>query len=219
MMNRHKCARCGLVNVATDETCRRCGEPLTDEPPTEEAPPKRRSLLKRVIWVVSTTVLLLFIAYMSMLITSEDLRYDQRQIVERGIAVLESKGFRKNSFVLKRLTRFRATDSWWNRYLGHRDAYAATNFPFEIVTLYPEFFEVSSDDIERAAILLHESEHLLGAGEERALEVTWRSKTQLGWTESNYTQSRVWNNTKELTQRALPNLFTCGADGKSDCTE
>ena len=220
-MNRNKCGRCGLVNNATDETCRRCGQHLTDEPTSEEVEPtpKRRSLLKRVIWVVSTTVLLLFIAYMSMLVTSEDLRYDRRQVVEHAIAVLEGKGFQKHTFVLKWLTRYRATDSWWNRYLGHRDAYAATNFPFEIVTLYPEFFEASVDDTERAAILLHEAEHLLGAGEERALEVTWRSKARLGWTEPTYIQSRVWNNTKELTQRMVPNLFTCGADGKADCTE
>ena len=99
------------------------------------------------------------------------------------------------------------------------DAYAATNFPFEIVTLYPEFFSASVDDTERAAVLLHEAEHLLGAGEERALETAWRSKTQLGWAGPTYSQSKVWNNTKELTQRMVPNLFTCGADGKSDCTE
>jgi hypothetical protein len=156
---------------------------------------------------------------MSMLVTSEDLHYDRRQIVERAIAVLENKGFQKHSFVLKYLTRYRATDSWWNRYLGHRDAYAATNFPFEIVTLYPEFFEASMDDTERAAILLHEAEHLMGAGEERALEVTWRAKAKLGWIDPTYNQSKVWNNTRELTQRMVPNLFTCGADGKSDCTE
>lgn len=218
-MNRNKCSRCGLVNVQTDSNCRRCGDPLTDQPTTEEQAPKKRSLLKRLIWVVSTTILLLFIAYMSMLMTSQDLRYDQREVVDRAIAVLEDKGFEKHSFVLKRLTRYRATDSWWNRYLGHRDAFAATNFPFEIVTLYSEFFEVSIDDTERAAILLHEAEHLLGAGEERALEVTWRRKAQLGWTGPTYSQSRVLHNTRELTQRMVPNLFTCGGDGTSDCTE
>jgi len=133
--------------------------------------------------------------------------------------VVEAKGFGKHSFVLKRLARYRATDSWWNKYLGHRDAYAATNFPFEIVTLYGEFFDKAVDDTERAAILLHEAEHLLGEGEEQALEFTWRSKAQLGWNESSYGQTKVWNNTKELTQRLVPSLFTCGPDGKSDCTQ
>lgn len=218
-MNRNKCNRCGLVNAAADETCRRCGELLTDQPLLEEDAPKRRGLVKRVVWIISTTVVLLFIAYMSMLITSEDLRYDRREVVERAVAVLEAKGFDKQSFVLKRLTRYRATDSWWNNYLGHRDAYAATNFPFEIVTLYGEFFDKTVDDTERAVILLHEAEHLLGAGEERALEVTWRSKAQLGWNESTYGKTKVWNNTKELTQRLVPSLFVCGPEGKADCAE
>jgi hypothetical protein len=218
-MNRKKCGRCGLVNAAADETCRRCGEPLTSQPLIEEEVLKRRSLLKRIVWIISTTVVLLFIAYMSMLLTSDDLRYDQHEVTDHAIAVVEAKGFGKHSFVLKRLARYRATDSWWNKYLGHRDAYAATNFPFEIVTLYGEFFDKAVDDTERAAILLHEAEHLLGEGEEQALEFTWRSKAQLGWNESSYGQTKVWNNTKELTQRLVPSLFTCGPDGKSDCTQ
>jgi hypothetical protein len=208
------------VNASTDETCRRCGETLNldGEPLIEEVVvEKRRSLLKRATWIAGTTLLLLFVAYMSMLLTSDDLPFEQHQIVDRAITVVESKGFSKQTFLLKRLVRYRATDSWWNRYLGHRDAYAATNFPFEIVTLYPEFFEATTDDLERAAILLHEAEHLLGAGEEKALEATWRNKGKLGWVEANYGQTRVWNNTKELTQRQLPDLFTCGPDGKSDC--
>jgi hypothetical protein len=175
--------------------------------------------VKRIVWIISTTVVLLFIAYMSMLVTSDDLRYDQREVAERAVAVLEAKGFDKHSFILKRLTRFRATDSWWNKYLGHRDAYAATNFPFEIVTLYPEFFDAAVDDTERALILLHEAEHLLGSGEEQALEVAWRGKAQLGWIEPTYGRSKVWNNTKELTQRLVPSLFVCGPDGKSDCAQ
>ena len=218
-MSRNKCKHCGLVNSPIDETCRRCGEPLTDLAETEEAGPKRRSLLKRIVWIISTTVVLLFIAYMSMLVTSDDLRYDQREVAERAVAVVEAKGFAKHAFILKQLTRFRATDSWWNKYLGHRDAYAATNFPFELVTLYPEFFDAAVDDTERAAILLHEAEHLLGSGEERALEFTWRNKEQLGWIEPTYGRSKVWNNTKELTQRLVPSLFVCGPDGKTDCTQ
>ena len=218
-MNRNKCKRCGLVNAARDETCRRCGESLTEQAVADEDAPKRRGLLKRLVWIISTTIVLLFIAYMSMLVTSDDLRYDQREVVERAVAVVDAKGFDKQAFILKRLTRYRATDSWWNKYLGHRDAYAATNFPFEIVTLYPEFFDKAVDDTERAAILLHEAEHLLGAGEERALEVAWRSKAQLGWIEPTYGQTKVWNNTKELTQRLVPSLFVCGSDGKSDCAQ
>ncbi len=131
--------------------------------------------------------------------------------------VLEQKGFGKEGFVLRNLVTYRETDNWWNTYLGHRDAYAATNFPFEVLTLYPEFFANSADDEERAAILLHEACHLFGSGEEAALEYVWRNKQRLGWTADKYSQSRVWNNTRDLTKNLVPKLFQCGPDGKSDC--
>ena len=67
-------------------------------------------------------------------------------------------------FLLDRMTSFRATDHWWNEHVGHGQAYAATNFPFQIMTLYPAFFERSADDVERAIILLHEAQHLRGRG-------------------------------------------------------
>jgi hypothetical protein len=135
------------------------------------------------------------------------------------LIVLERGGFGKEVFVLKRLVKYRQTDYWWNLYIGHHDAYAATNFPFEVVTLYPEFFEVAVDDNERAAVLLHEASHLFGAGEEAALERSWREKKRLGWTENQYGQTKVWSGTRELTMAALPHLFRCGADGKSDCAQ
>jgi hypothetical protein len=102
---------------------------------------------------------------------------------------------------------------------GHKEAYAATNFPFEIVTLYSEFFDVATDDTERAAILLHEAHHLLGSGEEQALESTWRERGRLGWTADAYSGSKVWKNTRELTQNYVPKLFQCGSDQRSDCME
>jgi hypothetical protein len=103
--------------------------------------------------------------------------------------------------------------------VGHHDAYAATNFPFEVVTLYPEFFGAAVDDTERGAILLHESYHLLGSGEAAALEGVWRDKKQLGWTADKYSQTRVWKNTQEATAALVPGLFQCGADAQSDCTQ
>jgi hypothetical protein len=222
-MSRKKCGRCGVVNLATDDLCRRCGASLNGGESAEAVlaatPEKRRSFWRSVIWVAGTTTLILFIGYMSLLLTSEDLSYDQKQTVDRAIALLAEKGFDKQVFVLNRLTRYRGTDNWWNRYLGHRDAYAATNFPFEVLTLYPEFFRDAADDQERAAILLHESYHLLGSGEDGALEGVWRNKQQLGWTGDKYGQTKVWNNTKELTMARVPSLFLCGADGKSDCIQ
>jgi len=156
---------------------------------------------------------------MSLLITSEDLGFDQRQIVQKAIAILGQKNFAREAFVLDHLTTYRETDNWWNRYVGHHDAYAATNFPFEVVTLYPEFFDVAVDDNERAVILLHEACHLFGSGEDAALEKTWRQKERLDWTADKYAQTRVWKNTRELTMNRVPTLFQCGPDGRSDCVK
>ena len=220
-MTRNKCAQCGLVNSAADENCRRCGSVLNIGQPrsveVEAAPQKKRSFLRRLIWILSTTILLLLVAYISLLLTSEELAYERRETVKQAIAVLEQKGFARQAFVLNHLVMYRDTDNWWNRYVGHHDAYAATNFPFEVVTLYPEFFGVAVDDVERAAILLHESYHLAGLGEEAALEGTWRDKQQLGWTADKYGKTKVFINTRELTAAGVPTLFQCGSDGHSDC--
>jgi len=224
--SRRKCAGCGLVNAASDTLCRRCGSPLDDAAPVEQqidpnAPdkpaPKKRSLLKRLTWIVGATLISLLIFYLSLLMTSDGLQADQREAAQKAIAVLEQRGFGREVFVLKHLTVFRSTDNWWNRYIGHRDAYAATNFPFEVVTLYPEFFSVPVDDNERAAVLLHEASHLWGGGEEEALGFAWRNKQRLGWTADRYRQTRLWNATEQLTKAQFPYMFNCGADGQSDC--
>src|SRR6267142_4529297 len=223
--SRRKCASCGLVNTDTDELCRRCGIPLDsdDQPQTLQVEPepgatvKKRSFLKRVSWVMGATSFTLVIWYASLLTSSDALQPDQRDKVQNAIAVLSQQGFTREAFFLKRLAAFRSTDNWWNKYIGHRDAYAATNFPFEIVTLYPEFFDVPVDDKERAAVLLHESRHLLGDGEEAALRTTWQGKQRLGWTADRYQQTRVWDATERLTKAQFPYMFQCGANGQSDC--
>jgi len=222
-MSKNKCRQCGIVNLSEDKTCRRCGASLSDEQSNEsraaEETIEPRSIGSRLLWIAGTTTLLLFIAYMSLLLTSADLNYEQRNTVNAAVVLLEQDGFGKQAFVLNWLVRYRGTDSWWNRYVGHRDAYAATNFPFEVLTLYPEFFQHSVDDNERAAILLHEAYHLLGSGEDAALEGVWRNKQRLGWTAEKYGHTKVWINTRDLTMAHVPNLFSCGPDGKSDCTQ
>jgi hypothetical protein len=138
-------------------------------------------------------------------------------MVMRSIALLEQAGFAKEVLMLRHFANYRATDNWWNVYLGHPDAYAATNFPLGVVTLYPPFFTAAVDDTERAAILLHEAQHLLGAGEETALDIVWRGKQRLGWTAAEYGQTRVWRNTREWTASGVPALFQCGASRDRDC--
>jgi len=223
-MVRNKCGGCGLVNLATDETCRRCGALLSApleivEEQSLETPIRKRGLVRRLIWILSTTLFILVIWYVSLLVSADGLKPDQRETIARAINILDQKGFSSSAFVLRRLVAYRSTDNWWNRWVGHRDAYAATNFPFEIVTLYPEFFELPVDDNERAAVLLHESYHLFGHGEEAALEGVWLDKERLGWTADKYDQTRVWNATKQLTVANVPRLFQCGPDRHSDCMQ
>ncbi len=224
--SRRKCANCGLVNTGSDELCRRCGTPLAGDEPVEAVAPttpatsataKKRGFLKRVTWVLGATSIILVIWYASLLISSSGLQPDQRGKVQSAIAILQQQGFTREAFILRHLTVFRGTDNWWNKYIGHGDAYAATNFPFEVVTLYPEFFDVPVDDKERAAVLLHEACHLMGDGEDTALASTWHNKQRLGWTADRYHQTRVWDATEKLTRTQFPYMFQCGADGHSDC--
>lgn len=219
---RNKCASCGLVNLATDERCRRCGAAMgsaSDAAYDAEAGAgiRKRGLVRRLTWILGMTLTILFIWYVSLLATSDALTFEQRQTVHRAVEILDQKGFGSEAFVLGNLASYRATDNWWNAYIGHHDAYAATNFPFEVLTLYSEFFETAVDDNERAAILLHESYHLRGSGEQAALEGVWREKGRLGWTEDKYGHTKVFNNTKELTVAHVPDFFRCGSDGRSDC--
>ncbi|HKQ99789.1 MAG TPA: hypothetical protein VJT09_03900 [Pyrinomonadaceae bacterium] len=221
-MSGKKCPQCGLVNFAADLECRRCGAFLSRQgqalgEETEEGKGGRRSLKKKLLWIIGATFSVLFLCYVSLLASSERLNSEQKQVVYRATALLEQNGFKGDVFMLRHFASFRSTDNWWNKYLGHREAYAATNFPFEIVTLYPEFFAVSVDDNERAVMLLHESYHLFGYGEAATLEGVWRNKSRLGWTAEKYSQTKVWKNTIELTRGNVPQLFQCGPDGQSDC--
>ena len=233
-----KCAGCGLVNFASAFECKRCGaalgvfdegddaprafepgaESLEDSEEFEEVKPKR-GLLTRVAWVVTVTCAVIVAWHGSLLLTSDAATMSQRLQVRDAVELIEKNGFTREAFLLRRLTCLRTTDNWWNRWVGHGEAYAATNFPFEIVTLYPEFFKYPTDDTERAVILLHEARHLAGAGEREAFETVWRDKARLGWTRDKYSHTRVWKNVTEFTHRYAPELFTCGTDGKQDCAE
>jgi hypothetical protein len=223
-MGSWKCAQCGLVNFANAEQCQRCGAAATAAGEVADAdviaaPKGGRSFRQRALWIAGMTGTILVICYCSLRLTSDAVTWQQQQIVDRAIDQLAQRGFNRETFVLRHLVSYRTTDNWWNMQVGHESAYAATNFPFEIMTLYPEFFETARDDTERAAILLHESYHLFGANEPRALEQTWRNKARLGWTADKYGTTKVWLNTKELTMRAAPALFRCGPEQNEDCIQ
>jgi hypothetical protein len=240
-----KCAGCGLVNFTDASECKRCGVALgvgggahaapratearaesfetrvalpEDSEEFEEVKP-RRGLLTRVAWILTVTCAVIVAWHGSLLLTSDAASMNQRLQVRGAVDVIERGGFSREAFLLRRLTCFRTTDNWWNKAVGHGEAYAATNFPFEVVTLYPEFFKYPTDDTERAVILLHEARHLAGAGEEEALKSVWRDKARLGWTREKYSETRVWKNVSDFTRRYAPELFTCGKDGQQDCAE
>ena len=224
-----KCTGCGLVNFATAGECKRCGAALPggegeaafgfDGAADEACGEPRRGLLRRVLAGLGLSFFVLVGCYVSLLETSEAANLEQRQLVRRSVDIIERGGFGREAFLLRRLASFRTTDHWWNRWLGHGEAYAATNFPFEVVTLYPEFFQYPTDDVERAVVLLHEARHLAGDGEEQAFASVWRDKARLGWTKERYGHTRVWRSVREFTARYAPRMFECGADGRQDCAE
>ena len=231
-MSSTKCHACGVINFANSETCRRCG---TELPPIDMVPGPRSSVPgaqtsaapidegrgfgRWVLWILGVTATILISCYVSLLASSDGISAEERQAVTRAIDELERAGFSRESFALRHVVSYRSTDNWWNNYVGHQTAYAATNFPFAVVTLYPTFFKYPVDDIERATILLHESYHLLGGDEQEALQGVWIEKSKLGWTSARYSHTRVWKNTREWTAGSVPVLFRCGQDGQSDCLE
>jgi hypothetical protein len=219
---RRTCPQCGLVNFADAEACRRCRSELIETTPASRADrpvAQTRGIGRRLLFVAGAIVFCVFGWSRSLLLTSTPIDDSQRLTVTHAVEALERAGFSKEVIMLRHFANYRATDNWWNTYLGHSQAYAATNFPLGVVTLYPPFFRVAVDDTERAAILLHEAQHLLGAGEPAALELTWREKSRLGWTADKYGETKVWKNTLEWTTADVPSLFQCGGGGHDACAE
>ena len=215
-----KCPNCNLVNFANNDKCARCGGALLE---VSSQPAKAKShkprILKRVLACIAVLLVVLFGFYLSLLFTSQSLNYDERTKVKSAIAVLEEKGFSSETFLLRYVTSFRANDNWLNASTREENAYAATNYPFEIMTVYPDFFQYPSDDVERAAVLLHEAQHLKGADEKEAYEFVWKNRKQLGWTKDKYWNSNVWKNVRRQTKEVCPHLFVCDINEFGDCTE
>jgi hypothetical protein len=218
-----KCSNCNLVNYAAAENCLRCGQKLLEVSSFETTPKPKKSLKAKIL---KRGAVLLFVVlftlggfYVSLIGSAKRLEYDQKKSIERSILILEDKGFGKEVFLLRYLTAYRGTDNWLNASTREENAYAATNFPFEVMTIYPDFFTYPADETERAAILLHEAQHLKGADEREAYEFVWKNRKQLGWTRENYGNSVVWRNVRKQTKEVAPNLFVCEANEYNDCTE
>jgi hypothetical protein len=157
--------------------------------------------------------------YVSLVFSADMLMAEEAQKVQAAIAILEQKGFSDEAWLLKHVASYRANDNWLNASVEKESAYAATNFPFEIITIYPDFFRFSKDDVERAAILLHEAKHLQGKDEREAYEYVWKNRERLGWTSENYSRSSVWSETRKVTRQFSPEMFVCTTHDLRDCTE
>ena len=218
-----KCPNCLLVNTAAAENCLRCDLRLVEtsglKPAAPEKTPFKSKLLRRAVVCAGVIVLTLFAFYMSMILTAKSLENDETETVRKAIQVLEEKGFGRDVLLLRYLTVYRGNDNWLNASTRLENAYAATNFPFEIMTIYPDFFLYPRDDLERAAIILHEAQHLKGADEKEAYEYVWKNRARLGWTREHYGASVVWRNVRKQTREILPELFVCEMNDYDDCTE
>lgn len=215
-----KCPDCKLVNYPTAEACIRCGHGLleADGLPVGQAGVVSQ-ILRRILVFVTVTAIVLVGFYSSLVFSARPLNAEQKRSISSAIDLLESKGFRRESFLLRRIAVFRSEDNWLNASVQKENAFAATNFPFEIVTIYPDFLTYPADDVERAAILLHEAKHLEGADERAAYEFVWRNRARLGWRSELYTNSRILPQVRGQTREVVPNLFVCDVNPYSDCTE
>ena len=175
--------------------------------------------MTRVIICTIVCFAAVFAFYLSLLVSARSLSIEQRIDTRKALAVLNERGFSSEIFVLYHLAAFRAEDNWLNATVAKENAYAATNFPFAIITLYPDFFTYPIDETERAAILLHESRHLVGEDEHDAYAYVWKHHNQLGWTKEKYESSVVWRNIRKQTKENAPELFVCADKEYGDCTE
>jgi len=215
---RKDCSNCHLVNRPDAKTCVRCDHSLNG-PPTS-APRRRtgRGIPARIAVCVTVCAGLVIAFYVSLVFSARPLSIDQKYQVRQAIRLLRDKGFGREAMLLDNFTVYRSDDNWLNASVAKETAYAATNFPFQIMTLYPDFFTYPVDDVERAAILLHEAKHLEGWNEAEAYEFVWRSRQTLGWTRDGYAHSPVWQNVRIQTRNEAPLLFICVQKDFGDCT-
>lgn len=209
-----KCSACDRLNVERLTACSTCGGPLRslDEP-------RHGSIKRRTIVCILVCVGAVVAFYLSLVISAKPLKGENQAVVASAIDHIEASGFDREAFLLRNIATFRSTDNWLNSSVAKENAYAATNFPFGIITLYSDFFAYPSDHVERAAILLHEVKHVQGMDEHDAYEFVWRNRYRLGWTRDRYLVSPVWENVRRQTRDNVPELFTCPEFDASDCTE
>ena len=164
-------------------------------------------------------VLAVVVFYLSLLTTSLPPAPQDRPKIDSAIALLEQKGFDQEAFLLKRTVTFRSTEHWLNSLIRDENAYASTNFPFQIITLYGDFYTKTVDDTERAMVLLHEARHLMGENENQAYAYVWRNREKLGWTIATHGTTPSYISIEQITRDMAPEIFNCPGRLWMDCTE
>ncbi len=202
-----KCPKCYLNNPASVKSCVRCSLNLLEVSSEKSDKSSSPTILMRAAVVILLCIIGLGGFYYSLIFSSESLNFEQEQTIDRSIQILREKGFTDEVFYLENFAALRGSDNWLNSSIPKENAYAATNYPFEIMTIYPDFFTFPQDDLERAAILLHEAKHLQGADEKKAYSFVWANRFKLGWTEQNYGNSIIWRNVRLQTKEYAPHLF------------
>ncbi len=169
--------------------------------------------------ILVTAGLTLIIFYLSLMTFSTPLNTAEMASINRAIAVLEAKEFTREVFLLRNFASFRSSDNWINSLIEKENAFAATNCPFGIITLYPDFYHKATDDTTRAMILLHEAQHLQGKDESETYEYVWQKRHQLGWTILTHGTTPTFVTVEMQTREFAPHLFSCSANLWNDCTE
>ena len=180
---------------------------------------RKRSLRNLLLTNVIVGTLTVAGFYFSLLATSQPVNSADMAEVNRAIDVLATKGFGREVFLLRHTVTYRSTDNWLNRVIFKENAFAATNFPFQMITLYPDFYTKATDDTERAMVLLHEAQHLQGADEQNAYAYVWKNRARLGWTRNIYGWTPTYMDVAGQTRENAPELIVCNLKLSGDCTE
>jgi len=177
------------------------------------------AIFQQTLTHAASALLAIIAFYLSLVSTSLPPAPVEQQRIDGAIQLLADRGFSDEVFLLKGTTTFRATDHWLNSFIPKENAYASTNFPFQIVTLYADFYSKAVDDTERAMILLHEARHLMGEDENHAYAYVWRHRSQLGWTMRSHGSTESYITIEQQTREYAPELFNCPEKPWEDCTE
>lgn len=177
------------------------------------------AILQQTTTHAMAAILAIIAFYLSLVSTSQPPTSSEQQQIDQAIELLAERGFSDEVFVLKGTTTFRATDHWLNSFVEKENAYASTNFPFQIVTLYSDFYTKAVDKTERAMILLHEARHLMGEDENQAYSYVWRHRKDLGWTLRSHGTTESYVTIEQQTRENAPELFNCPEKPWEDCTE